>query len=168
MAAEIPTRLPKLTLRPAEEADVPLILAFIKGLADYERLAHEVVATEDKLQETLFGEHPAAEVMLAFWEGEPAAFALFFSTYSTFLARPGLYLEDLFVKPEMRGRGVGRALLAYLARLAVARRCGRLEWAVLDWNAPAIGFYETLGAFAMDGWTTYRLTGEALERLAEA
>ncbi|MDB4905953.1 MAG: putative diamine acetyltransferase [Gemmatimonadetes bacterium] len=155
-----------LTIRGATEADVPLVLRLIRGLAEYEKLADKVVATEALVSESLFGAHPAAEVIIAEWEGEPAGFALFFHNYSTFLARRGIYLEDLFVLPEMRGRGVGRALLARLSQLAIERQCGRLEWAVLDWNEPAIGFYKSLGAVPMDEWTVFRLTGEALESLA--
>jgi GNAT superfamily N-acetyltransferase len=155
-----------LELRPAVDADVPLILHFIRGLAEYERLAHECVATEERLRDTLFGARPAAEVQLAFLQGEPAGFALFFSNYSTFLAQPGLYLEDLFVEPRFRGRGVGRALLTRLAALAVERNCGRLEWSVLDWNVDAIRFYESLGARGMTEWTVHRLTGDALQALA--
>ncbi len=155
-----------LAIRPAVEADVPLILEFIRGLADYERLAHEVVATEPLLRQWLFGERPVAEVLLADLEGVPAGFALFFHNFSTFLGRPGIYLEDLFVRPEFRGRGVGIRLLGELARLAVARGCGRLEWSVLDWNEPAIGFYRALGAVSQDEWTVFRVTGEALTRLA--
>jgi len=155
-----------LVLRPATREDVPLILHFIRGLAEYERLAHECVATEDRLAQTLFGARPAAEVQLAFVDGEPAGFALFFHNYSTFLAQPGIYLEDLFVEPRFRGRGVGRALLTRLAALAVARECGRLEWSVLDWNTDAIGFYERLGARGQTEWTVHRLTGDALTALA--
>jgi len=155
-----------MTLRPATVADVPQILAFIRGLADYERLLHEVVATEEGLRQALFGPRPYAEVVLAEDAGTPVGFALFFHTFSTFLGQPGIYLEDLFVVPEARGRGVGRALLAELARLAVARGCGRVEWAVLDWNAPAIGFYDSLGARPNEEWTVYRLTGEPLAALA--
>lgn len=150
----------------AIEADVPLILSLIKELAEYERLSHEVVATEEQLREELFGERPVAEVIIAYAQDQPVGFALFFHNMSTFLGRRGLYLEDLYVKPEFRGRGFGRAMLVYLARLAVERNCGRLEWAVLDWNEPAIRFYEKLGAVAMDEWTIYRLSGEALHRLA--
>lgn len=155
-----------LQLRPATRDDVPLILRFIRGLAEYERLAHECVATEERLRATLFGARPAAEVQLAFLDGEPAGFALFFHNYSTFLAQPGIYLEDLFVEPRFRGRGVGRALLSRLASLAVERDCGRLEWSVLDWNTDAIGFYEKLGARGMTDWTVHRLTGDALTTLA--
>jgi GNAT superfamily N-acetyltransferase len=158
---------PSISIRPATEADVPLILRFIRELAEYERLLHEVVATEDALRATLFGPRPAAEVVIAQDDGgEPLGFALFFHNYSTFLAQPGIYLEDLFVRPEARGRGVGRALLAHLAALARGRGCGRLEWWVLDWNESAIRFYRSLGAQAMDDWTVFRLTGEPLRRLA--
>lgn len=155
-----------LRIDPATEADAALILRFIRGLAAYENLSDACVATEDALRATLFGERPAAEVLLAFWNDEPAGFALFFSSYSTFLAKPGIYLEDLFVEPELRGHGIGTALLTRLATLTVERDCGRLEWSVLDWNEPSIGFYRNLGAVAMDEWTGYRLTGDALERLA--
>ena len=155
-----------VTIRSATPADVPLILRLIRELAAYEKLAHEVVATEADLAATLFGATPRAEVVLASSGGEDVGFALFFHNYSTFLGRPGIYLEDLFVRPVARGKGVGRALLAHLAQEAVARGCGRLEWAVLDWNADAIGFYRRLGARAMDDWTVYRLTGESLSRLA--
>jgi GNAT superfamily N-acetyltransferase len=159
------TDVPDLVLRPADPADVPTILGFIRRLAEYEKLAHEVVADEEGLATTLFGERPYAEVVIAELAGEAVAFALFFHNVSTFLGRPGLYLEDVFVLPESRGRGVGGALLRCLARIAVDRRCGRMEWSVLDWNEPAIGFYRSLGAVAMDEWTVNRLTGEALERL---
>jgi GNAT superfamily N-acetyltransferase len=155
-----------LQLRAARPEDVPLIRTLIEGLAAYERLRHACVATDEKLAATLFGPRPAAEVVLAEWEGTPAGFALFFPNYSTFLAAPGTYLEDLFVLPAFRGRGIGRALLAHLAALTVARGGARLEWSVLDWNAPAIGFYDSLGALTMDDWTTRRLTGDALEVLA--
>lgn len=155
-----------LTIREAVPGDEALILRFIRGLAEYERLAHECIATEADLTRSLFGPRPEAEVLLAYADGEPAGFALFFHSYSTFLARKGLYLEDLFVLPEQRGRGIGLALLRALARFAVERECGRLEWSVLDWNESAIGFYEKLGARAMDEWTVYRLTDDALRRLA--
>jgi GNAT superfamily N-acetyltransferase len=151
---------------PATPVEAPVILDMIRGLADYEKLAHIVVATEEKIRETLFGPHPAAEVLLAEWGGEWAGFALFFPNYSTFLAQPGLYLEDLYVKPHARGKGLGIALLKELARIAVERNYGRVEWAVLDWNEPSINFYKKLGATPMDEWTTYRLTGEALRKLA--
>jgi GNAT superfamily N-acetyltransferase len=154
-------------IRPAVEADVPLILRFIRELAEYERLRHEVVATEERLRDTLFGARPAAEVVIAEDAGEPVGFALYFHNYSTFLAQPGIYLEDLYVRPEARGRGVGRALLAHLARLARERNCGRLEWWVLDWNESAIRFYRSLGAQPMSDWTVFRLTGGELARLAD-
>ena len=153
-------------IRAATRADVPLILSFIRGLAEYERLPDEVVATEELLEKSLFGARPDAEVLLAFEGSEPAGFALFFHNYSTFLARRGLFLEDLFVVPERRGRGIGRRLLGALAAIAVERDCGRLEWSVLDWNEPAIRFYRSLDARAMDEWTVFRLTGDALRRVA--
>ena len=155
-----------VTLRAATRADVPHILRCIQGLAEYERLAHECVATPALLEDSLFGPSPAAEVVLAMAGDEPAGFALWFRSYSTFLARPGIYLEDLFVFPEYRGRGLGRRLLAHLARTATDRRYGRLEWAVLDWNVDAIRFYESLGARPMSDWTTYRVAGDALAALA--
>lgn len=150
----------------ATEKDLPLILSFIKGLAEYERLSHEVLATEELLRDALFGERPAAEVIIAYEAERAVGFALFFHNFSTFLGQRGLYLEDLYVKAEARGRGTGRALLAHLARLARERNCGRLEWAVLDWNEPAINFYRSLGASSMDEWMIFRVTGEALDRLA--
>ena len=153
-------------IEPARERDVPLILRLIKGLADYEKLADEVQATEESLRATLFGPHPAAEVMIAYAGDEPVGFALFFHNYSTFLGKRGLYLEDLFVVPEWRGRGAGRALLSHLAKIAGERDCGRFEWAVLDWNEPAIGFYKSLGAQPMHEWTVFRVAGEALPVLA--
>ncbi|HVT73828.1 MAG TPA: GNAT family N-acetyltransferase [Lacunisphaera sp.] len=151
-------------LRAATAADVPLILRFIGELADYEKLRHEVVATEEALRRTLFAEPPAAHVVLAESNGAPAGFALYFFNYSTFLARPGLYLEDLFVRPEFRGAGIGKALLLHLAKIANTRGCGRMEWAVLDWNEPAKGFYRKLGAVPLDDWRVMRLTGAALAR----
>jgi GNAT superfamily N-acetyltransferase len=155
-----------LRIRPGELADVPTIAELIRGLARYEKLEHEVVMTEEKLTDSLFGDHRYAETLIAEDEDEPVGFALFFHNYSTFLAQPGIYLEDLFVVPESRGRGVGRALLECLAQVAVDRGCGRLEWAVLDWNREAIGFYERLGAKPNSEWTVYRLTGEPLHALA--
>ena len=152
-------------VRLAAADDVPLILAFVKALADYEKLSDQVAADESRLRDTLFGKHAYAETLIAEFKGEPSGFALFFHSYSTFLARPGIYLEDLFVKPELRGRGIGKALLTRLAQLAVERGCGRLEWFVLNWNQPAIDFYRSLGAGPLDEWTFYRLTGEALQRL---
>jgi GNAT superfamily N-acetyltransferase len=158
---------PLTRIVPATERDVPLILQFIRGLAEYERLSHEVTATEQGLRESLFGRHPAAEVVLCYVGEEPAGFALFFHNYSTFVGKPGLYLEDLFVLPTFRGRGCGKALLAYLAKLAVDRNCGRFEWTVLDWNEPAIGFYKRLGARLLDDWRVCRMSGEALRNLAK-
>jgi len=155
-----------LRIRPGELEDVPLIAELIRGLARYEKLEREVVMTEEKLTAGLFGEHRYAETLIAENDGEPVGFALFFHNFSTFLAQPGIYLEDLFVVPEQRGRGVGRALLERLARVAVDRGCGRLEWAVLDWNRDAITFYERLGANANSDWTVYRLTGQPLRALA--
>lgn len=155
-----------LSLRAATAADVPVIRGLIEGLADYEKLRHECRATDELLHASLFGERRYAEVVLAEWNGTVAGFALFFHNFSTFLARPGIYLEDLFVRPEHRGHGIGKALLRHLAQLAVARECGRLEWSVLDWNVDAIGFYEKLGARAQDEWTVYRVTGDALTHLA--
>lgn len=154
------------TIRSADVGDVSTILAFIRGLAEYENLLPEVEATEERLLATLFPSHgrPAAECVLAFLGGEPAGFAIFFTNYSTFLAKPGLYLEDLFVAPARRGRGIGKALLLHLAQLANARGCGRMEWSVLDWNQPAIEFYESIGARRMREWQICRLTGAALEQ----
>ena len=159
--------VPGFEIRPASEADVPVIYSFIKKLAAYEKLTHEVVATEMLLRETLFGSLRTAEVAIGYCEEKPVGFVLFFHNYSTFLGRPGLYIEDLFVDEAYRRRGLGRALLLYVAQLANARRCGRLEWAVLDWNEPAINFYKKLGAVAMNEWTIYRVTGEALSKLAK-
>jgi GNAT superfamily N-acetyltransferase len=157
----------ELDIRFATEDDVPLILSFVKELAEYERLSHEVVATEEVLRETLFGERHVAEVLLGYSGGEPVAFALFFHNFSTFLGRPGIYLEDLFVRSEHRGFGFGKAMLRRLARIAKERDCGRLEWWVLDWNEAAIRFYESLGAVPMDEWTVFRVTGSSLDSLAD-
>lgn len=151
-----------LNIRAAERSDTALILELIRGLAEYEKLSHEVVATPELLEKWLFGERPVAEVLIAEWEGLPRGFALFFHNFSTFLGRPGFYLEDLYVQPEFRGRGIGKALLLRLARLAVERGYGRVEWSVLDWNEPAIRFYKSLGAKPMDEWTVFRLTGDGL------
>ena len=156
-----------LRIERATPRDVPLILQLIKALAEYERMSNDVVANEDSLRETLFGAHPSAEVVIGYAGDEPAGFALFFHNYSTFLGKPGLYLEDLFVVPAFRGRGYGKALLRHLATLAVERGCGRFEWSVLDWNEPAIGFYKKLGAKPMDTWTIFRVTGDALQDLAK-
>jgi GNAT superfamily N-acetyltransferase len=153
-------------IRPATAADVALILEFIRDLAVYEKLLPEVEATEERLRATLFGPQPAAECILAFAAGAPAGFAVYFTNYSTFLAKPGLYLEDLFVKPAFRGHGIGKALLLHLAKLANVRGYGRMEWSVLDWNQPAIEFYEALGARRMKEWQICRLTGAALEQYA--
>jgi len=162
----VSTKIKKFTIRPAKEDDAPIILLLIKGLAEYEKLAHEVVATEEILRDTLFGARHVAEVILGYFDAKPVSFALFFHNYSTFLGRPGIYLEDLFVTPEMRGKGIGSVMLAYVAYLAKERQCGRLEWSVLDWNEPALKFYKSNGAVPMDEWTVHRVTGETLERLA--
>ena len=159
--------MPSFSIRPAIESDVPLILRFIRDLAEYERLLHVVTATDELLRTTLFGERPYAEVVFACEDGVEVGFAIFFHNYSTFLSRPGIYLEDLFVDPSKRGRGYGKKLLQHLARLAVERNCGRLEWAVLNWNEPSINFYKSLGATVQDEWQVYRLTGETLVALAE-
>jgi GNAT superfamily N-acetyltransferase len=154
-----------LDIRNATENDIPLIRRFIAELGEFERLDHQVVATEELLRRNLFGPRAYAEVLIATWNGEPAGFALFFYNFSTFLGKPGIYLEDLFVREHLRGRGIGCALLTRLARIALERDCGRLEWAVLDWNQPAIGFYRKLGAVPMHDWTVFRLTGAALEEI---
>jgi GNAT superfamily N-acetyltransferase len=170
MEADVPapsrTQVPGFTIRFATADDVPLILRFIKGLAEYEKLTHDVTATEALLRETLFGGRQVAEVLIGEFAAEPVGFAIFFHNYSTFLGRPGIYLEDLFVTSEWRGHGFGKVFLTYLAKLAKERNCGRVEWAVLDWNEPSIQFYKKLGAVAMDDWTAYRLTGTALTTLA--
>lgn len=159
---------PKFQIRPASVADIPVILQLIRDLATYERAPNDVTATEAQLHKVLFGEKPSAEVRLAL-EGEtPVGFAVFFHNFSTWLGKPGLYLEDLFVKPEYRGKGYGRALLVDLAKIAEDRECGRMEWAVLDWNEPAIQFYRKLGAQPMHEWTVFRLTPEEFETLAES
>jgi GNAT superfamily N-acetyltransferase len=166
VAETINTSTPGLTLRFAQPADTGLILEFVRELADYERLSHEVTADVATLREALFGARPVPEVVIAQFEGSPAGFALFFSNFSTVVGKPGLYLEDLFVRPAFRRRGIGQVLLTFLAALAEQRGCGRLEWAVLDWNKPAIDFYKTLGATPMDEWTVFRVTGPALRELA--
>lgn len=157
---------PACTIRFGQPADVPTVFSLIKGLAEYERLSDAVVGNEDLLREHLFGERPYAEVIVAEAGERAVGFALYFYNYSTFLTQPGIYLEDLFVLPEERGRGYGKALLSALGRLALERGCGRLEWSVLDWNEPSIQFYRSLGAVSMDEWTVNRVTGEALEKLA--
>ena len=157
---------PLLSIRPATADDVPLIRALIAELAEYERMADAAVASDDGLREQLFGAQPGAEVLVGEVDGEPAGFALFFHNFSTFLGKRGLYLEDLFVRPAFRGAGLGKHLMAALARIAVQRGCGRFEWSVLDWNEPSIGFYRSIGAVGMDEWTVQRLEGEALHALA--
>ena len=160
------TQIDGFRIRNAVPRDVPLILKFIRELAEYEKLSHEVVADEQILRRNLFGDNRNAEVVLGYEQSRPAAFALFFHNFSTFLGKPGLYLEDLFVKPEFRGKGYGTMMLAFLAKLAVDRNCGRLEWWVLDWNKSAINFYKKIGAEPMDEWTVYRVAGKRLEQLS--
>ena len=160
------TGIADFIIKPATKNDVSIILAFIRKLAEYERLSHEVVATEELLQRTLFGQRRTAEVAIGYFKNEPVGFVLFFRNFSTFLGRPGIYIEDLFVEEDYRRRGFGGSLLAYAAKLAVARGCGRLEWSVLDWNEPAINFYKKLGAVPMQEWTVFRVTDESLNRLA--
>ncbi len=152
------------SVRGAVEGDLALIIALIRELAVYEKLEHEISSDPERMRRDLFGPRPVAEVLIAEWAGEPVGFALFFQNYSTFVGKPGLYLEDLFVKPAFRGRGLGKALILEIARLAVERDCGRFEWTVLDWNKPSIEFYEALGAKPMSDWTIYRLTGDALKK----
>ncbi len=155
-----------LRIRQADGSDVPLILQFIRELAEYEKLSHEMVATPEDLLRDGFSDRPYFQVVIAEWDDEPAGFALYFYNYSTFQGRPGLYLEDLFVRPSYRGKGIGKALLVHLARVAAEQNCGRYQWQVLDWNTPSIKFYESLGAQMMKQWLTMRVTGEALARLA--
>jgi GNAT superfamily N-acetyltransferase len=155
-----------IDIAPAKAEDVPLLLALITELADYEKLRHEVVATHASVSQALFGPRPSAEAVVARFAGEPAGFALYFHNFSTFLGKHGLYLEDLYVRPAYRGRAIGKALLRYLAALALQRDCGRFEWAVLDWNRPARDFYESLGAQAKSDWIIHRISGDALRRLA--
>ena len=161
------TETKNFTIRPATIVDVPIILQLIRDLATYERAPNEVTATETQLIDVLFGEKAVAEVLLAFEDEMPIGFAVFFHNFSTWLGKPGLYLEDLFVKPEARGKGYGRALLIYLAKIARDRGCGRMEWAVLDWNEPAIQFYKKIGAQPLDEWQIFRLTGDGIAKLAE-
>jgi len=158
----------KFNIRATNASDCALILTFIKELAEYEKLSHEVVATESQLQKTLFGEKPDAEVLIGEFENSPVAYALFFHNYSTFTGRPGIYLEDVYVKPEMRGRGFGKSIMQHIAKLAVARDCSRFEWSVLDWNEPSIKFYRSIGATAMKGWTVQRMDGNALTDFASS
>jgi GNAT superfamily N-acetyltransferase len=162
------TRPSGLDISAATAADVALILGFINELAEYEKLRHESVATEASIHKALFGPTPRAEAVIARFDGEPAGFALFFHNFSTFLGKPGLYLEDLYVRPALRGRSIGKSLLAHLAALALERDCGRFQWQVLDWNQPSRDFYESLGAQADAAWVNYRMTGEALHRLANS
>jgi GNAT superfamily N-acetyltransferase len=161
-----PPNMSTIRISPATERDVAVVLEMIRGLAGYEKLAHVVTATEERVRATLFGQNPAAEVLLAYVDGGCAGFAVFYRTYSTFLAEPGIYLEDLYVKPDARGQGVGSALLGRIAGIAMERGWSRVEWEVLDWNEPSIRFYRRLGAVPMDAWTKYRLTGEAFRKLA--
>ena len=155
-----------LRIRPALVDDCALILSFIRELAVYEKLEHELIATPEILAETLFGPRPYAEVLIAEYEGKPVGYALFFHSFSTFNGRPGIYLEDVYVQPALRGKGIGKALMSFLAKLAIERKCSRFEWSVLDWNAPSIAFYRSIGALPMEGWTVQRVTGPALEALA--
>lgn len=164
---EIKTPIPDFVLREATKTDVPLILSFIHELAQYEKLSHEVVATMEGLRESLFGDRKVAEVIIGYYHDEPVSFALFFHNFSTFIGKPGIYLEDLYVRPEMRGKGLGRTTLAYLAHLARERNCARFEWWVLDWNEPAIKLYNSIGAVPMSEWTVQRITGQALDKLAD-
>jgi GNAT superfamily N-acetyltransferase len=158
--------MPQIQIRPATPADVPLILTFIRELAEYEKLADRVVATDRDIHAALFGERPVAEAIIGSLDGESVGYALFFPTFSTFLGKPGLYLEDVYVRPAARGSGVGRKLLEHLARIAVERGWGRFEWSVLDWNEPSIAFYKKMGATPMDEWTVFRVSGEGLLKLA--
>jgi GNAT superfamily N-acetyltransferase len=163
----IKTIKPDIELRFADVKDVPLILNLIKGIAAYENLTQEVIATEELLKDNLFGKRRTAEVILAYYKNESAGFALFFHNFSTFIGKPGIYLEDLFVKSELRGKGIGKILLSYLGKLAIERDCGRIEWSVLDWNEPAIQFYKKLGAKPMDEWTVFRIDGSSINKLAD-
>ena len=167
MTRTLDTPVDGLTLREAVPGDEAQIIAFIRGLAEYERLAHEMVATEDDIATWTFGPDKVIDVVLADYRGQPAGFALYFQSFSTFLGKPGIYLEDLFVKPELRGKGIGTALLVYLAKITTERGFGRLEWSVLDWNTPSIEFYRSLGAVGMDEWTVNRMTGDVLDALAQ-
>ena len=163
----IPTKIDGFTIRRATESDVPLILNFVKELADYEKLSHEVIATEDGLRQYLFGEKPFAEVVIGEYHSEPVGYALYFYNFSTFNGKPGLYLEDLYISPEERGKGFGKAMLSYLAKLAIEKDFGRFEWAVLDWNEPSINFYKSIGAIQLNEWIINRVTGDNLLKLSD-
>ena len=167
MSRPIRTNIIGFTLRRAEMEDIPVILEFIKELAEYEKLSHEVVATEELLRNSLFNENPVAEVIIAEYLTKPVGFCLFFHNFSTFLGRPGIYIEDIYIRLEYRGQGFGKSILTFLSKLAIERGCGRLEWSVLDWNINALNFYNNLGATAMDGWTVYRITEESLINLSK-
>lgn len=156
----------KFEIKPATKQDIPLLLEFIKELAEYEKLSHEVVATEEILTESFFGAKTHVEAIIGYLNEKPVTFAIFFHNFSSFLGRPGIYLEDLFVKPEARGKGLGQKMLTHIATIAKSRNCGRFEWSVLDWNETAIGFYKRLGAKPMDEWTVFRVTGNALDELS--
>ena len=160
------TTIDNFVLRSTTIEDCPLILRFIQELADYEKLSHEVVATAEILEETLFGATAYAEVFIGEFNSQPVGYALFFHNFSTFTGRPGIYLEDIYVRPEMRGKGFGKSMLSYIAKIAVERNCSRVEWSVLDWNEPSIQFYRSIGAIPMDGWTVQRLHGDVLESFA--
>ena len=164
---KIETALTDFNIRSSNADDCPLILQFIKELAEYEKLSHEVVATPQILQQSLFGERPYAEVLIGEYHATPVAYALFFHNLSTFTGRPGIYLEDIYVQPEMRGKGFGKSMLSYIAKLAVERNCTRVEWSVLDWNEPSIQFYRSIGAIPLEEWTVQRLHGEALSKFAK-
>jgi len=167
MTNEFRTKIIGLNLRFATEDDVPAILEFIKELAEYEKLSHEVIATEEKLKRSLFGDKPIAEVIIAEYLTKPVGFCLFFHNFSSFLGRPGIYIEDIYIRLEHRGLGFGKSILAFLAKLAIERDCGRIEWSVLDWNINALNFYNDLGAVAMDGWTVYRISKDSLLNLSK-
>ncbi len=167
MSELIKTKNPDVAIRFATEEDIPLILGLIRGIAEYEKLLHEVVATDEVLRNSLFGKTKYAEVLIADYKNESVGFALFFHNFSTFLGKPGIYLEDLFVKPELRGKGIGKILLTYIGKIAIKRDCGRVEWSVLDWNEAAIKFYKNLGAQPMNGWTVFRVMGESIQKLAD-
>jgi GNAT superfamily N-acetyltransferase len=162
----VSTALPEFVIRGANCADSQLLLGFIKELAQYEKLSHEAVATSAILEQNLFGERPYAEVLIAEFQGQAIGYALFFHSFSTFTGRPGIYVEDIYVQPQLRGKGFGKCLMSYIARLAIERNCSRMEWSVLDWNEPSIQFYRSIGAVAMDGWSVQRLDGAALGNFA--